>query len=471
MISNKVPQEKFNELRRLAEKMLAVKGKPTEKVFDGNLLKLIHELQIFQIELEMQNEELNRSQQELMKSKMLYTELYDFAPVGYLTVNKKGLIQKANLTFADMLSAERASLINQRLSSHIALEDQDIYYRHQQNLCDSNRRQICELRLQKKEGTLFDVQLESVTIPAGYDTPKRYRTVVIDITHRKQIEVALKYSNLQLKSILNSIDSSIYISDMKSNKILFMNKYMEKKFNKNLSGSICWQAIREDQDGPCEFCKNNPLINTDGNPSEPYIRDFYYKEHDKWVELHYVAIPWTDGTLVRLGMVTDITDRKTQELEQKRINMLLEDKVKERTAELEDMNAALRVLLKNREEESNKIEEKIFANHKLLLSPIINNLKKTLTLKSQQELIDLLEIELKNILSPFSIKLSDKMINLTPTEIHVADLIRFGKSSKEISEIMNTAVSTISRHRENIRKKTDLKNKKINLSTFLSTLR
>ena len=154
---------------------------------------------------------------------------------------------------------------------------------------------------------------------------------------------------------------------------------MEKKFKKDLIGSICWQAIPDNEDGPCDFCKNNPLIDGDGNPTEPYIQDFYIQKRDEWVEMHYVAIPWTDGNFARLGMITDITDRKNMELKQKQINMLLEDKVRERTSELKDMNSALKVLLKNREKENNEIEEKIFANHKLLLSPIINNLKKSIT--------------------------------------------------------------------------------------------
>lgn len=85
-------------------------------------------------------------------------------------------------------------------------------------------------------------------------------------------------------------------------------------------------------------------------------------------------------------------------------------------------------------------------------------------------MIDILELGLNNILSPFSKKLSDPMVSLTPTEIHIADLVRYGKSNKEISEILNSSTHTISRHRENIRKKLGLKNKKINLRSFLSSL-
>jgi DNA-binding CsgD family transcriptional regulator len=155
----------------------------------------------------------------------------------------------------------------------------------------------------------------------------------------------------------------------------------------------------------------------------------------------------------------DITTRKQIEL-----------KLEHKAAELEDMNAALKVLLKRREQDKDEIEQNIFANYKLLLTPIIQDLKNTLTQEDQREIINILELRLKNILSPFSKKLSDKLINLTPTEIHVAHLIKSGKSNKEISQILNCSFHTVARHRDHIRAKTNLKNKKINLRSFLLSL-
>jgi len=291
-----------------------------------------------------------------------------------------------------------------------------------------------------------------------------------DMTQLKQSQVLLEKNRLQLETVLNNIDSSIYITDMKSNEILFINKHMKKFFKKDLTGDICWKSIHENQTGPCEFCTNEKLIDSSGNPAKPYVWEFYNQKLDKWYELHDAAIRWMDGNLARLEIATDITQRKIMEEKQKKNKIILEEKVKKRTADLEDMNSALKVLLKKREEDKEEIEEKIFANHKLVLLPIIENIKKGITQKTQYDLINILELELKNIISPFSKKLSDKMINLTPTEIHVANLIKLGKSNKEISTILNNSVHTISRHRGNIRKKTGLKNQKINLRSFLLTL-
>ncbi len=585
-------QEKFNQLRRQAEELLESRGFNKTSVEFKDPLKLIHELQTFQIELELQNEELIRSQQELMKSQTEYTQLYDFSPAGYVSLNLKGLVLNANLTLADMLLTERGSLMSQSLSAHIVFEDQDIFYRHLQELFKSKDRQLCELRMKKKDGQFFDVQLESIALLDENEKHVQYRTVVTDICARKQAEeklqqfksivsnstdlmalidadfiflavnnaylkawaktadevighsvdeffdedtfkklirpnaeksmagkdvhfsewiefdsgnsrymdvqyspyispdkktrgfvvnarditaikqyeVLLEHSWLQLETILNNINSSIYITDLKSNKVLFVNKFLKQHYEEDLIGKVCWQSLNENQDGPCEFCTKWKLMEADGNISEPFVSEIYNQKRNKWYELNNSAIPWVDGNLVHLGISTDITERKELEQKQKRIKFILEEKVRKRTAELEDMNAALKVLLKKREEDRNEIEAKIFANYKFSISPLIDNLRKKSSQASDRDMISILESELKNIISPFSRVLSNQMVNLTPMEIHIANFIKLGKSNKEISALLNSSVHTIARHRENIRRKTGLKNKKTNLRSFLLTL-
>ena len=115
--------------------------------------------------------------------------------------------------------------------------------------------------------------------------------------------------------------------------------------------------------------------------------------------------------------------------------------------------------------------ERIFTNYERIILPYIEKLKKVAKSEYQKQLITILEMNLKNIISPFAKNLSGPLGNLSPAEIQVADLIRHGKSTKEIAEILNTGIRTVSFHRENIRKKLDLKNKKINLRTFLLSLK
>jgi len=134
-----------------------------------------------------------------------------------------------------------------------------------------------------------------------------------DITERIQAEYELKYTKLQLEAVFNNLDSAIYITDMKSNEILFMNEHMKNDFGKDLTGKICWQVIHKNLDAPCEFCTNDKLIDADGNPEKPYVWEVYNQTLQNWYELHDQAIPWIDGRLVRMEIAIDITDRKKTE--------------------------------------------------------------------------------------------------------------------------------------------------------------
>jgi DNA-binding CsgD family transcriptional regulator len=254
------------------------------------------------------------------------------------------------------------------------------------------------------------------------------------------------------------------------NKILFVNRAMEDLYGKDLVGSLCWQRFQHKTEGPCDFCTNPRLVDTQGNSTGIYVWDFYKQDLNRWFELHDAAIPWIDGGLVRLEIAVDISRRKELEQQQKTMNDLLEDMVKKRTALLDEKNIALKMVLNNLEEEKKDMENALFDNYKRLLYPVIDSLKKTVTQKKQEDLIDILESRLKKSIRPLSKKMSDPLVNLTPTEIHIAELIRFGKSNKEISELLNCSTGTIARHRENIRKKINLTHKKINLRAFLSSL-
>jgi PAS domain S-box-containing protein len=173
----------------------------------------------------------------------------------------------------------------------------------------------------------------------------------------------------------------------------------------------------------------------------------------------------------------DFTERKRAREELIRHRENLEIMVKERTAELEqkrtnleELNAALKVLLRQREMDKDELEEKVFANIKELVMPYIQRLRKNLPKSKEADYVDILESNLINIVSPFSTKLSSKYLNLTPKEIQIANLIKEGKTSKDIAELLNMSPLTAERHRNNIRNKLNLKNKKENLRSYLLTI-
>ena len=121
--------------------------------------RALHELCVYQIELEMQNEELRQAHVELAASRARYFDLYDMAPVGYCTVSVKGMILEANLTAASMLGVARADLVRQRFSGFIQLQDENKYYLLRKNLLASGEPQECEVRMRKKDKPVVWVRL------------------------------------------------------------------------------------------------------------------------------------------------------------------------------------------------------------------------------------------------------------------------------------------------------------------------
>jgi DNA-binding NarL/FixJ family response regulator len=159
--------------------------------------------------------------------------------------------------------------------------------------------------------------------------------------------------------------------------------------------------------------------------------------------------------------------------EHKRAHQMLEEseaELKSKTQNLKETNTALRVLLKKREEDKSELEEKVLNNVKELVVPYLEKLKKSGLEKRYNSYLNVLESNLNDIISPFSTKLSSRYLNLTPTELQVANLIKYGNTTKEIADLLCLSKRTIDFHRKNIRIKLGLKNKKANLRTFLFSL-
>jgi PAS domain S-box-containing protein len=139
-------------------------------------------------------------------------------------------------------------------------------------------------------------------------------------------------------------------------------------------------------------------------------------------------------------------------------------------AELENTNTALRVLLKQVNENKTEMENKVLDNFTRLVNPYLDLLEENLAQTPQQEYVKVIQENIKKITSAFSLTLSSSYLNLSPREIQVADLVRQGRANKEAARILNISINAVEFHRNNLRKKLGLQNKKINLRTYLLSM-
>jgi PAS domain S-box-containing protein len=166
--------------------------------------------------------------------------------------------------------------------------------------------------------------------------------------------------------------------------------------------------------------------------------------------------------------VRDISEIKHFEAQLKAASSALEKKVRERTSSLEEANTALRVLVRGRDEDRVALEEKMVANINELVMPYIAKLKNAGMNETQKMHLEVIESNLNDIISPFI--RSTKYFSLTPAEIQIANLIKHGKNTKEVAQLLNISTRTVDGHRDRIRKKLGLSKRKINLRTHLISL-
>jgi PAS domain S-box-containing protein len=204
--------DKFYALRKRAEELLAAPHPASTPHSINELGNLLHELDTHRIELELQNDELLKTQRQLQDTTQDYIDFYNYSPIGYLTLNITGIILKANMALTTMLGVEKQAVIYQPFSNFILDIDQDILYLYRQKLLSNKGIQSCELRLRKQNGQHLWVKLDGLFTSGqeGHD----FSLALTDIHHLKETEALLSESEANLRAIFdNVLDAIIKIND------------------------------------------------------------------------------------------------------------------------------------------------------------------------------------------------------------------------------------------------------------------
>jgi PAS domain S-box-containing protein len=336
-------------LRRKAEKLLSEAPEKLALTSGRDLERLVHELSVHQIELEMQNEELRRSREQLEESRSEYADLYDFAPVGYLTFDKMGLVTRANLTATRLLGIERSLLVKKPFALFVHPESQDLFHFHTQKVFETTTTQTCRLVLNRKDGTFFDAQLESIAVQANGTTA--IRAILTDITERTRAGKALQESDNRLKLALTSSHTGVWEWNVATNELFWSPECYEILGTKDIGGTL--ESLRK-LIQPEDFLRVMDKIRQ-VSMDHPMLRaEFRIIRPDGGVRwLTNTGQGYFDGAgalLRMIGTVLDISEQKQAEEALNQANRRLTEAksevdriVEERTSELTRAYESLRV--------------------------------------------------------------------------------------------------------------------------------
>jgi PAS domain S-box-containing protein len=409
-------------------------------------------------ELEKIEKDKKRYEEELNRVRAMFEGLFEFAPDAILVVGRDGRIIRVNKQTERLFGYPRNELLDTPVEILLPERFREAHKEHRRKyLAGPHVRPMgkeLELYGRRKDGSEFHVAVALGPLQIGQDL--FVLAVVRDFTEfRKSEEGRLREKTIS-DATIDNMPGIFYLLD-EQGKVLRWNKNLEQA-----SGYFALEISKmrfldffagRDKETMARsitvFTNGHTSVEADLTSKDGSKRAYFFTGS----RIGIARAQW----LVGIGI--DITERKRMELA-----------LRESSENLNEVNSALKALLRQRDEDRKEFEEAVLLNVKNLVFPYFEKLRGSRLENNQKTWLDILETQLREITSTFARKLTFQQMNLTPTEIRVAALVRDGKTTKEIAETLGSSEKSISVHRNHIRGKLGLHRKRANLEAYLASL-
>ena len=414
-------------------------------------------------EPQAQHEPVPPSPARSRSSDHIFRTLTEKSFVG-MYVAQNGLFVRVNPITASVSGYAIEDLEGRKADSLIHPDDVAHVKRMAREMLRGERTTAHEFRIVTRAGDIRWV-MEALT-PVTYSGRPAIFGHFMDITDRKVMEEKLRESETLYRTIFETTGTATIIIE-EDTTVSLVNSEFERLYGAPKAyweGRRSWLefAAEKDRDRMLRY-HNQRRMNPAAAPSR---YEFRFVDRKGDVKDVLVTISMIPGTRRSVSSHADITELKRQE----KVLIRREREIQAKSRNLEEMNTALKVLLKQREQDRHDMEEKVLANIKHLVIPYLGKLKTGRLGERERSCVKVLESNLLSIISPFSQRLSSKYLNLTPKELQVANLVKEGRTSKEIGEVLDVSPATVALYRNRIRKKLAVTGKKVNLRTYLASL-
>ena len=403
--------------------------------------------------------------------------LFNTIPSPIFCKDSNGLYVDCNKEFEKYTGLKRKDIIGKCVYDMYSKDIADKYHEMDLALFSKPGRQIYEYPIIYADGSRHDVVVNKATYQNADGTEAGLVGVMVDITERKRIEQDLLVSQEKYGFLIRN--TSDYIARYSLNgDLLFASEGMQFMLGYNpqeVIGTSGLDRVHPDDLSIVQEALKKASETVQGTDDRIEYRTMRQDGSYLWVELTgKTVLNNQTGNREVIATVRNINVRRQAENELAKYHGKLKQLVEERTQELgnktkalEEVNIALKVLLQHREEDRKGLEDRFVTNVQNLIIPFAEKMKNTSLDERQLAYLGIIETHLKDITSSMITKFNQ--LNLTPTEVEIASLIKEGKSTKEIAKIMGTATSSIDTHRNNIRKKLGINKENVNLRSYLQS--